>query len=187
MRVLADIRHRQLTRREACIATFAGAALTALCSRLAFHLPGNPVPVTMQTFAVILCGLVLGSRLGAVAQLQYIAMGLLGAPVFAGIPKAGPAVLLGPTGGYLIGFVAAAYLTGLLAERSRPTTASAMTAGLAGVAAIYSVGAPWMAIWCGLGSSKWAGLALGIAPFAAADAAKVACAAVLATNMTRRQ
>src|SRR5689334_20832837 len=96
--------------------TLVGSALIALSARVAIPLPFSPVPVTGQTFAVLLVGAALGRRRGAAAVIAYLAEGAAGLPVFAG-PNAGPAVLLGPTGGYLFGFIPGAWLCGLLAER----------------------------------------------------------------------
>src|SRR5438552_12874537 len=91
----------------------AGSALIALCAKIRI---GGPVPFTMQSWAVILLGAVLGSRRGALAAIAYLMEGMLGLPVFAG-PTAGPAYLLGLTGGFLVGFVPAAFVVGWLAER----------------------------------------------------------------------
>jgi len=107
-------------------------AFIAVSAHLTVRLPFSPVPVTGQTFAVLLTGALLGRQRGAAAVLAYLAEGLAGLPVFAG-GMSGLAYLLGPTGGYLLGFVAAAYLTGALAERGwdrQPlTTALAMVLG----------------------------------------------------------
>ena len=106
--------------------------LTALCARIVIPLPFTPVPITGQTFAVLLTGAALGARRGAAAIVLYVLEGLAGLPVFAG-GASGLARLLGPTGGYLLGFIAAAYLTGTLAERGWDRTvrwaAAAMAAG----------------------------------------------------------
>ncbi|MFN3337582.1 MAG: biotin transporter BioY, partial [Thermomicrobium sp.] len=88
----------------------AGSLATALAARVSIPLPFTPVPITGQTFAVLLVGAVLGSRRGAASMALYVVQGLAGLPVFAG-GKAGLAVLLGPTGGYLVGFIAAAFVT----------------------------------------------------------------------------
>ena len=90
-----------------------GSLLIALCAQLAI---GWPIPVTGQTFAVLMIGALLGSRRASVSVLVYIAEGASGLPVFAH-GRSGFTVLLGPTGGYLVGFVVAAYIVGLLAER----------------------------------------------------------------------
>lgn len=95
------------------------AALIAVLAQIAIPLPGG-VPITMQIFGIFLAGSLLGARKGALAVLVYLMLGLGGVPVFAN-GKAGIGVLLGPTGGYLIGFLAGAYVLGWLVEkRSRP-------------------------------------------------------------------
>ncbi len=149
--------------------------LIALGAQVRIPLPFSPVPVTLQTFAVLLTGALLGSRRGALAVLVYLAEGLAGLPVFAGW-SGGVAHLLGPTGGYLLGFVAAAYVTGCLFERgwnAHPLTAGA--ALLAGNLALYALGLPWLALYVGAGRA----VALGLAPFVIGDAAKVVGAIAL--------
>jgi biotin transporter BioY len=125
---------------SACLVVAFG-LLTALCSKIAIYLPFSPVPITGQTFAVLLAGALLGSKRGALSQITYIGGGLLGLPVFAPGMTWGAARLLGPTGGYLIGFVFAAYVVGLLAERGWDrrllTAAIAMSIGNA---IIYAFG-----------------------------------------------
>jgi biotin transport system substrate-specific component len=121
----------------ALVATFA--AFIAVCAFLPrITVPGVPVPITLQTFGVMLAGLVLGARRGGLAVLLYLVVGLAGLPVFSG-GTGGPAVLAGPTAGYLVAFPLAAALAGLLATRAarvRPALrywalfASAMTASL---------------------------------------------------------
>jgi biotin transporter BioY len=133
------------------------------------------VPVTGQTLAALLVGALLGSRRGSLALLAYLAMGLVGIPVFAG-GGVGLARLVGPTGGYLVGLLAAAYAVGLLAERGwdrRPvTTALAM---LAGNAVVYAFGLAWLAQFVG-GEQV---LAAGLLPFIPGDLFKIALAAGL--------
>lgn len=152
-----------------------GSLFIALSARIAIHLPFSPVPITGQTLAVLLAGALLGSRRGALSVLAYLAEGLAGLPVFSA-GRAGLAHLLGPTGGYLIGFVAAAYLTGYLAERGwdrRPlTTALAM---LAGNVALYLPGLAWLASFVGADKA----LALGLYPFVIGDLLKIVLAMTL--------
>lgn len=93
-----------------------GALLTAAAAQVSFYIPPVPVPFTMQTFVVLLCGGVLGSRAGAASQLLYVAMGAAGLPFFAEA-SSGFDVLVGPTAGYLFGFIVAAFVVGKLAER----------------------------------------------------------------------
>ena len=182
MRSIAQIRSETFTGYNAVAASLVGAAFTAACAQVVFHLPGNPVPVTLQVFAVVCCGLILGSRLGAIAQMEYLTAVLLGLPVFAGF-KAGPAALFGPTGGYLIGFIGAAFVVGLWMEMSaRRAFQVACVAGLLGVAVIYVVGAGWLSVWLrifGGESIVWSTWALGVAPFVGVDVAKVALAATI--------
>ncbi|PSC05598.1 biotin transporter BioY [Alsobacter soli] len=149
----------------------AGSALIGLSAHVA--LPMWPVPVTMQTFAVLLIGLAYGPRLAAVTVAAYLLEGLVGAPVFTG----GPATLVGPTGGYLMGFLPAAVLAGALASRGWSRTPLRVAAAmLAGSLTIYVFGAAWLAGF--VGPSK--AVALGVAPFLVGDAIKAALAAALA-------
>jgi biotin transport system substrate-specific component len=159
-------------------------ALTALSAQIRWYRPGNPVPITAQVFAVLLSGALLGGRLGAASQLTYIGFGLLGAPVFAGGLGA-RATLLGPTGGYLAGFVLAAAIVGFVTQRDRRPMAivACMAAGL-GV--IYLFGAGWLVLWTHLTQAMpWPeaiaqGVTLGVAPFLIPDAFKVALATLVA-------
>ncbi|MBO9360624.1 MAG: biotin transporter BioY [Thermoflexus sp.] len=155
-----------------------GSLLTALMARVAIPLPFTPVPITGQTFAVLLVGAALGSWRGGLSMVAYLLEGALGLPVFAG-GAAGLARLGGPTGGYLIGFVAAAFVTGWLAERGwdrRPaTTALAM---LAGNAVIYLFGLPWLAGFVGGFLGPKGALALGLLPFVVGDLLKLLLATI---------
>lgn len=152
-----------------------GSLFTALMAQVAILLPFTPVPITGQTLAVLLIGATLGARRGALSMATYLAEGLAGLPVFAG-GTAGIGRLLGPTGGYLVGFVVAAYVVGWLAERGwdrRPvTTAVAMVIGN-GV--IYVFGLPWLARFVGPAHV----LPMGLFPFIPGDFLKVLLAAAL--------
>jgi len=151
----------------------AGSVLTALCAYVAFPLPISPVPVTGQTFAVLLVGALLGSKRGAISLALYVAEGMVGLPVFAG-GAAGPGVLLGPTGGYLLGFVVAAFVTGWLAERGWDrTVGKAALAMAAGNLVIYAPGLAWLVQFVGMRDV----LAMGMLPFLPGDAVKIALAA----------
>jgi biotin transport system substrate-specific component len=149
-----------------------GSLLVALAAQI--EIPMWPVPVTMQTFAVLLVGGLLGSRLGAMSLLLYLAEGALGLPVFAG--GAGSVLhFAGPTAGYLFGFVAAAFVVGWLCERgwSRKVE-TAVFAMLLGTAAIYFFGLPWLAQFTGW-DKAWQ---LGLIPFIPGDVLKVIMAAL---------
>ncbi len=148
--------------------------LVALAARLTIRLPFSPVPITGQTLAVLLVGAALGSRRGVLSLLLYLGEGLAGLPVFAG-GGAGPAHLLGPTGGYLLGFVAAAGLTGFLAERGWDRRwGRTFLAMLLGNVAIYALGLPWLALYVG-----GRAFSLGLVPFIPGDLAKAVLAAAI--------
>jgi biotin transport system substrate-specific component len=155
----------------------AGAALTAVAAQLRFTMPWSPVPYTGQTAAVLLVGVGLGWRLGALSMLLYLAVGLMGAPVFTGGGH-GIEHLLGATGGYLIGFVAAAALVGRLAERGWDRTPGRVVAlMLLGNAVIYLLGVTVLAAVLEMpaGEALWRGAAV----FLPWDAFKVVVAAGL--------
>lgn len=153
-----------------------GASLAvALCSQVEIHLPGNPVPITGQTFAVLLTGALLGSRRGGLALLAYLAQGAAGLPVFAG-GAGGTAHLLGPTGGYLLGFVAAAALVGWLAERGWDRTPWLTAAAMIlGNLVIYAFGVTRLSVFVGAPQA----VPLGLVPFIPGDLIKVGLAAGL--------
>ena len=162
------------------------ACLTALGALV--QIPIGPVPITLQVLFVLLSGLVLGSRLGALSQVEYLAMGLAGAPVFAG-GKAGLVHLLGPTGGYLVGFVAMAYVTGLIAESAaRPGRVRLFVAGLVGIPVLYLSGAFWLATWFAIANgTSWvaemgSAWQFGVLPFIVPDAVKALVASGVALS-----
>src|SRR3954470_18713508 len=122
-RVLADVAPR--VRARDLVLVLAAVALTAACAQISIHVPGLTVPITGQTFAVLLSGAALGANRGATAMLLYILVGMIGVPVFAD-GNHGVDVVTGATGGYLIGFLAAGWVVGRLAEARldrRPITA----------------------------------------------------------------
>ena len=123
------------------------ALLTAAGAKVTIPVPGSPVPGTLQTLPVLLAGLLLGARLGAGSQAAYLLLGIFGLPVFA-LPGAGPAYLLGPTGGYLLGFVASPWIVGAVAP-PRPGTGfpRRFLAVLAGILAIHAAGVVWLSLF----------------------------------------
>jgi biotin transport system substrate-specific component len=155
-------------------------ALTAAAAQVSAPLPFTPVPLTFQPMVVLLGGAVLGSRLGMSAQALYLALGIAGLPVFAASPMLpqGAARLLGPTGGYLMAYPIAAFVTGALAERGLDrryvTAVAAMTCGL-GV--IFAAGVLWLSRFTVPPGSLSAAIAVGFTPFVAADVAKLLVAA----------
>ena len=152
-----------------------GSLLIALSAQLAIWLPFSPVPVTGQTLAVLLVGVLLGRKRGGAAVLVYLGQGALGWPVFAG-GTAGAAVLIGPTAGYLVGFVLAAVLVGALAEAGWDRHwLTAMGLMLLGNALIYVCGAAWLAQFVGAEQA----LPLGVYPYLVGDVFKVGVATLL--------
>lgn len=163
-----------LVSRNALLA-LAGTLLLTVSAKL--QIPFWPVPMTLQTFVVLVLGVAFGWKLGGLTVALYLAEGAVGLPVFAGTPERGIglAYMAGPTGGYLAGFVAAAALCGWLAERGWDRgpwhTALAMTAGHL---LILFLGWAWLAILLGPGKAYDAG----VAPFYAATAAKTLLAVI---------
>jgi biotin transport system substrate-specific component len=154
------------------------AVLTAAAAQLSFPIPFTPVPFTIQPMIVLIGAAALGSRLGALSQILYLALGLAGLPVFAFSPELpqGFARLLGPTGGYLMAYPIAAFVTGLLAERGLDrryfTSIVAMSVGLA---VIFAGGVLWIARFAGMETA----LATGLYPFIIVDVIKVVAAGLV--------
>jgi len=156
---------------------FAAAALTALAAQWRIDLPFTPVPITGQTFAVLLSGAALGMTLGFAGQLVYVAVGALGMPVFAG-GEGGWDIVTGTTAGYLVGFIVAAGLIGYMAERRQDRTFPTMfTAFVIGSTVIYTCGVIGLMIVADLGFV--AAFELGVSPFLVGDILKGAAAGIL--------
>jgi biotin transport system substrate-specific component len=148
--------------------------LTAAAAQVAVPLPFTPVPLTGQTFAVLLTGALLGPRLGALAMAAYLAEGAAGLPFFRG-GAGGVGHLAGPTAGYLVAFPAAAYVTGLLAERGWDRRFLPAAAAMAlGSLVILAGGWAWLALMFRGGAEAFR---LGVAPFLPGDVVKIALAA----------
>ena len=158
------------------VLVLAGTALLTLSAKV--QVPFYPVPMTMQTFVVLVIGMAFGWRLGAATVLLYLAEGAFGLPVFAGTPAKGIglAYMAGPTGGYLVGFAVSAAIVGYLGERgwdrNLPTTLAAM---LIGTAMIFVFGYVWLAHL--IGSEK--AFQFGVLPFMWAAVFKIALAAAV--------
>ena len=155
------------------IAAFA--CLTAVAARAAIYLPFTPVPITLQTLAVLLSGALLGSRAGASSQLVYIAGGVAGLPIGAG-GNSGIPWLTGPTFGYAIGFVAAAFVTGLMVERGWGVGIWRLAVAMVfGNLVIYVLGVARLGGF--LDGGVQAAIVAGVLPFLIGDAIKIAVAA----------
>ena len=174
--VLADVLPGDRVRDVVLVAAFA--ALTGLAAQVAVKLPFTPVPITGQTFAVLLGGAALGWRRGLAGMVLYLAVGLTPWVPWFAEGKGGTEVLQAPSFGYILGFLAAAALVGWLAgrgwDRTPPRTVLTMAAGNL---VIYAFGLPWLMASLGVGLAK--GLELGVTPFLAGDALKILLAAGL--------
>lgn len=173
--VLAD-RAPHLVAREALL--IAGAVLlVAASAQIVVPLPFTPVPVTGSTFGVLLAAAALGPTRGVAAMTLYLILGIAGVPLFLGA-NAGLPYALGATGGYLIGFIVAAWVVGQLARRGldrRPEGTAA--AFVLGSLVVYAFGVPWLAFVLGVSLSE--AVALGALPFLIGDALKAALAAAV--------
>lgn len=157
------------------------AAITGVLSQLTIPLP--LIPITGQTLAVGLTATILGSRYGTLAMLIYILLGAIGLPVFAEA-KAGFQVLIGPTGGYIFGFVLTAYLTGLILEKTRFTLKNALIANLVGM---------FVTLFCGVVQLKYVlamswpeAFAAGVTPFLLVGVVKALLASVIGIKVRER-
>ena len=153
---------------------FSGVIFVALLAQVRIPLPFTPIPLTGQTFAVLLVGATIGSKRGAASLTLYTVLGAFGLPIFAG-GAAGIAYLAGPTLGYLVGFIVASFVIGCLAEcgleRSLRTS---LLPFLIGTLIIYAFGVGWLALLLGVDKA----LALGVLPFIVGDVIKLALAAL---------
>ncbi|WP_291607693.1 biotin transporter BioY [Bradyrhizobium sp.] len=160
---------------RATVLVVLGSALLALSAKVNVPLPY--VPMTMQTLVVLMIGAGCGARLGSITVMAYLAEGALGLPVFAG-PVGGIAPLMGPTAGYLAGFVGAAFVTGWLSERGWDRSVSSLFAAMAlGHVIILAAGFAWLAAGMNFGAEKaWV---VGVVPFIVGSIVKTALGAAL--------
>jgi len=175
--------HDRLSEYAKQITIVIGASLfVALCARVTIPIPGNPVPLTLQNFGVLMVGLLLGPRRAFAAMILYLAEGAAGLPVFNPAGLGGVAQLFGPTGGYLMSYPFVASLAGFVFERGRKTFARAAIAGLLAEVLLFAIGLTWLAIWTG--SFKKA-MFFGLYWFVFAEVIKVLLAAGAAVRMKR--
>jgi len=162
-----------------------GTAFLALSAKIS--VPFFPVPMTLQTLVVLSIGMLLGPRLGALTIIAYLAQGAMGLPVFQGTPEKGIglAYMMGPTGGYLIGFVVAAFVVGLLAQRHWDRSPlSTIAAMVIGNAVIYACGLVWLGSVLGWDKPI---LAWGMQPFLVGDFVKILIAAAVLPLLWKRE
>lgn len=157
------------------------AAITAILAQVEIPLP--LIPISGQTLAVGIAATILGSRQGSLAMVLYMAIGAVGLPVFAGF-SGGPQVLVGPSGGYIFGFIAAAYVTGLILEKTRFTIPMAVIANIMGMFVTLVFGTIQLKLVLDLGWS--ASLAAGVYPFLAVGFIKAFLASWIGIVVRRR-
>jgi len=188
-RVLADLivqpttRVRAIVRDVLLVVSFA--LLTAAAAQIEIQLGFTPVPLTGQTFAVLLSGAVLGMRRGALSQLVYWMAGLTGLPFYSG-GAGGWKSGTGTTLGYLVGFIVAAGAIGYLAEKKQDRNfATSLPAMLLGSTLIYSCGAAWLTTYLNIGfaTGETNAISLGVAPFLVGDVIKALLAAACTTGV----
>jgi biotin transport system substrate-specific component len=147
-----------------------------LCILAPFSLPLSTVPISLGTFAVYLCAVILGPQKGVISVLLYIMLGLVGLPVFAE-GMAGFGVLAGPTGGYLIGYIVIAFFTGFFAKRWGKRPVIVILGMMLGTIGCYLIGTVWLGLQLKLG--VWEALMAGVIPFIPGDIMKmISCTAV---------
>lgn len=151
------------------------AALTAALSQIA--IPIQPVPINLATFAVFLAGSILGAKRGAVSQAVYVLLGAVGLPVFSSF-TGGVGILFGPTGGYIFGYIAAAWLVGMLASRCKGKIYWYGLSMVGGLVLCYLLGTAWFMVVTHTGLVE--SLMMCVVPFLPGDAAKIVVAALLA-------
>jgi len=164
------------------------ALLTGLLAQIRFYLPGTPVPVTGQVFGVILAGVLLG-RWGGISQCMYLGIGVIGVPWFAGF-NSGLAYIAGPTGGYLIGFIFAAFFIGFIVDRYIRSRNFFSMLGLmlfSTFVLIYIPGLIQLYLWMGASVDFIKLLTMAVLPFIAADLVKAVIAATIATSVTPKR
>ena len=162
------------------IAVFA--VIMAICSWISIPLPGTSVPINLATFAVILAGLMLGSRDGAIAMLVFLALGAIGVPVFHSF-TGGMGIVFGPTGGFLIGYIALAFFAGLAAKESEHPVRNYILFTVIGEVVLYALGSVWFIFQAG--SNIQTALMACVVPFLPGDAVKMVLAYLVAGRLKK--
>ncbi len=156
------------------------AALTAVMSQ--FSIPIGPVPINLATLSVFIAGAVLGAKYGALSQLVYVLLGAVGLPVFSNF-SGGVGVIVGPTGGYILGYIAAAWLVGLLSEHFGGNVLVLVISMVAGLLLCYLMGTVWFITVTK--KDVWVSLTLCVFPFLIGDAVKIAAAIAVVPQLKK--
>jgi biotin transport system substrate-specific component len=184
--VTAYVRYRGLTSRDLALVAVFAALIAALSVTVAIPIPFSPVPVTLQTMGIMLAPSLLGWKRGSLAVATFLALGLAGLPLFAG-GRGGLAVLVGPSAGFVVSWVFAALVIGLLTDLMVRRGRYGFWQGLAvnalgGIVVIYAIGVPWMAVVLGDGVLA-AGLSMAV--FLPGDIVKAVATAAIASAVFR--
>ena len=156
-------------------------ALIVVCSWI--RVPVQPVPFTLQTFAVFVTAGLLGSKRGTISVIVYILLGIIGVPVFAGQVKSGPSVIAGPTGGYRVGFIFLALISGFFAEKFSDNVIMTAIGMVLGTAVTYAFGTIWLCAQMHLTFVQ--GLYAGVIPYLPGDAAKIVVAIIVGSAVKK--
>lgn len=159
------------------------AALISISSYLSIPLPFSPVPLTLQSFVIMLAGLILAPVEAGASVAVFLMVGAIGLPVYSG-GASGPGILFGATGGYLFGFMFGAVVISFLKGKEISLVRMAVAAAVGGILVVYGIGVPWLANYTGMGLSK--AFALGAVPFLIGDAIKVFVAASAAVTLRKQ-
>ena len=166
------------------------AALTAVCTFINIPLPFTPIPINLATMAVFLSGGLLGPKYGALSQIVYIMIGCIGLPIFSNY-QGGVGVLVGPTGGYLAGYILGAFVVGILLkvltsnkEKNRTYIPKIVLSCIAGMLTYFALGTIWFMNLTNTG--LWASLVMCVFPFILGDLLKITAATLLITALRRR-
>lgn len=157
------------------------AAFCAVCSQLT--IPIQPVPITLGTFAVLLAGGFLGSRYGLMSIVIYLLLGAAGVPVFS-MMRSGISVIMGPAGGFIIGFAVMAFVTGLISKKYGYSFKTMLVASVCGTLGCYILGIAWFIFLTGTG--VWSAFLLCMLPFLPGDLAKILLASFLVSKYRGR-
>lgn len=154
-----------------------------ICIAAPFSVQVGPIPITLATFAIYLAGAVLGGKRGMIAVIVYIMLGAAGLPVFSNF-NGGFSALLGPTGGYIIGYVPLVFLTGIFAEMNSKKHWAMVIGMVLGTVALYTFGTAWFMIMTGSGLGR--ALSLCALPFIPGDGLKIVCVTAVAMPLKEK-
>lgn len=160
--------------------TYASLFVALITAGAFITIPAGPVPIVLQNMFVLLAGLLLGPRWGLASVSIYLLLGLFGLPVFAG-GTGGIGRILGPTGGYLIGYLPCVYATGIIARKNNRSVLIDISAMIIGSVIVYATGVTWLKFASGMGWEK--AFTAGMYPFLPGDAVKIAAAAFIAGKL----